>query len=360
MTTTDLYPYFIIIGSSMLIAAAWLVYQYRRQNLQYKKLIALNEMVEYDLPDFLRQCWPTLQTGGVSGLEWALEWYGTRLSGIYGRSIGYRIEESFRVQDVSLQVKIFQRQKSWEKRYFTDALAQHFFLLLRMNLWIKIGTVQGAFDQSAKMNVFLQHDMKNMLQLITLTADQLDHTPPGQEGKILEILRTAIPAVRDRAQHMLKALIRPASAREGIVVHDLATVFSNTARMYELPVAIQGSATVSVASDTLQSIVDNLLGNYSRQTREQTRKPVDLHIDIKSDSSEVTAHIKDYNGAPCLWPERLFEPFWSEHGSGRGIGLYQARQQARAAGGMLSAESPPDSPLLFILTLPATGAQVPN
>lgn len=360
MTTSDLYPYLIIIGSSILIAAAWLLYQYRTQNQQYKELIRLNESVEYDLPDFLRQCWPPLHSSGVTGMEWTLDWYGTRLSGKEGRSNGYCIDETFKVQDVSLRMALYQSRKSWEKRYFTDAMAEHFFLLLRMNLWIKVGTVQGAFDQSAKMAVFLQHDMKNMLQLITLTADQLENTTPGQEEKLLQVLRTAIPAVRDRAQHMLKALIRPSATAGDTHDHELASVFRNTAAMYELNIEIEGHATVSVASETLQSIIDNLLGNYSRQANRADNVTVDLQINIDTIDDEVTAFISDHNGAPCLWPERLFEPFWSEHGSGRGIGLYQARQQARAAGGSLSAESKPETPLRFLLKLPASGSQVPN
>ena len=60
----------------------------------------------------------------------------------------------------------------------------------------------------------------------------------------------------------------------------------------------------------------------------------------------------DPHGAPCEWPERLFEPFWSEFGRGRGIGLYQARQLAQAAGGSLVAEAVPGRPLKFTLILP--------
>lgn len=338
----------------MLIAAAWLLHQYRTHHTQYKKLIHLNETLDYDLPNFLRQCWPILNSGGATGFSWSLDWYGTHLTGNYGRLNGLKIEEKFDVQDVSLKVCLYQKNQGWEKRYFTTTLAEHFFQLLRMNLWNKVGTVQGTFDQSAKMAVFLQHDMKNMLQLITLTADQLEHASPEQEGKLIDVMRTAIPAVRDRAQHMLKAIIQPNISEDELMQHDLAAVFRNTARIYELTLNIKGEGRVSVANETLQSIVDNLLGNYSRQAQSGKDNDVDLHIAIKEADGLITARITDQNGIACLWPERLFEPFWSEHGSGRGIGLYQARLQAQAAGGTLNAEAPEDSPLLFILSLPSS------
>ena len=351
MTTSDLYPYLIIVGSSILAAAAWLLYQYRMHNLRSQELIRLNEELAYDLPDFLRQCWNSLKLGGFSGLTWTLNWFGTTVSENYGSTEGSIIEKRFEVQEISLVIRLYHGKTGWEQRYFSNALAENFFLLVRMNLWIKLGTVQGAFDQTAKMTVFLQHDMKNLLQLISLTAGQLENPAPGQEQKLLESLNAAIPAVRDRAQHMLNALInKPLDGKNS--TQQLEKVLQQTASIYELNVTVKGHATVNIQEDTLQSIVDNLLGNYSRQSRKNNQRFTDLHIDLQNKKDLVIAKIEDRNGDPCLWPERLFEPFWSEHGTGRGIGLYQARQKALSVGGELTVKAKPDKPLCFILSLP--------
>ena len=353
MTAVDLYPYLIVIGSSILVGAGWLLYQYRMQALRIQELIRLNEELEYDLPDFLRQCWQYLKKGGFSGINWSLDWFGTTVSGSSGVTEGHVIEKKFEVQEISLVIHLYMGKSGWEKRYFSNTLAENFFLLVRMNLWIKVGTVKGAFDQSAKMSVFLQHDVKNMAQLISLSADQLENPVPGQEHKVLESLRAAIPAVRDRAQHMLNQLLKtPDTGKE--TRQQLELVLQQTANAYELPVEVYGSAFVTLQRDTLQSIIDNLLGNYSRQTKKQNQPRLDLQISLESDAGFVTTMITDRNGEPCLWPERLFEPFWSEHGSGLGIGLYQARQQANALGGKLTVDALPDRPLRFILSLPAT------
>lgn len=351
MTTIDLYPYLIVIGSSILAGAGWLLYQYRMQALRIQELIRLNEELEYDLPDFLRQCWQYLQKGGFTGINWSLDWFGTTVTGVNGRTDGPTIEKTFEVQEITLVIHLYLGKSGWEKRYFSNTLAENFFLLVRMNLWIKLGTVKGAFDQSAKMSVFLQHDVKNMAQLISLSADQLENPVPGQEDKVLESLRAAIPAVRDRAQHMLNQLLNvPDTSKE--TPQNLELVLQQTANAYEIPVMVSGNAVVRVQKDTLQSIIDNLLGNYSRQSKKQNQPRLDLQISLENEGGYVTTHITDRNGEPCLWPERLFEPFWSEHGSGLGIGLYQARQQAVALGGKLTVDAMPDKPLRFILSLP--------
>lgn len=349
----EIYPYLILIGSSILAGAGWLLYQYRTQAVRIQELIRLNEELEYDLPDFLRQCWQSLQKGGFEGVAWNLNWFGTTVSGSNGKTEGPVIEKTFEVQEISLLICLYLGKSRWEQRYFNNTLADNFFLLVRMNLWIKLGTVKGAFDQSAKMTVFLQHDVKNMAQLISLSADQLENPIPGQEDKILESMKTAIPAVRDRAQHMLNALTNTLDAGKQSELQ-LEQFLEQTASAYELPVKLSGKAVVSVQKDTLQSIIDNLLGNYSRQSKKINQPALDLQIDLENEGDQVVTKISDRNGEPCLWPERLFEPFWSEHGSGLGIGLYQARQQAMAAGGKLTVDAMPDKPLCFILSLPTT------
>ena len=122
--------------------------------------------------------------------------------------------------------------------------------------------------------------------------------------------------------------------------------------MYELPSTISGTAMVNLPKSTLQSILDNILGNFSRQANKASAQEPDVQIRLENENGFVNISITDTNGEPCLWPERLFEPFWSEFGTGRGIGLYQARQQAFAIGGSLTAESMANSPLIFILKLP--------
>lgn len=361
MTTANLFPYLspylIILGISILAATGWLLHQYRMQMLRTQELIHLNEELDYDLPDFLRQCWPTLKKAGFTGMAWQLDWFGTLVGEEQGTLAGQVLEKKFEVQEIALHLKLYRDKAGWEQQYFSNAQADNFFLLVRMNLWIKLGTVQGTFDQTAKMTVFLKHDVKNMVQLLSLSADQLQSTQSGQEGKLLTSLREAIPAVRDRAEHMLRALgDKPGPQKQADLLQEsmlpLQTILQQAASIYELPVRISGQALVPIEKDRLLSIVDNLLGNYSRQARKGGSHGPELHISIEKQGDKVVTYIEDIHGKPFPWPERLFEPFWSEHGGGRGIGLYQARQQAKAAGGDLSARATPDQPLQFSLTLP--------
>ena len=352
MTTVDLYPYLILVGGTIIAATGWLLYRARLQTRRGQELVHLNEELQFDLPNFLKHCWPALQAGGFSGLSWHLQWFGTSISGEQGSVTDGVLYQHFEVQEINLDIRLYHSKRGWEQRYFSQVMADNFFLLVRMDIWIKLGTIRGTFDQTAKMTVFLQHDMKNLMQLVSLAAGQLENQVPGQEEKLLASLQKSIPAIRDRAQHMLNALINSQNKGESVSI-DVVAMLQETATMLELPITISGQAMAKVPEESLHSIFENLLGNYASLRTRNVDKPQDLQALVRQDVEAIVVEIVDINGEPFLFPERLFEPFWSERGQGRGIGLYQSRQLAQAEGGNLIAIANPDSPLRFVLSLPA-------
>ena len=132
----------------------------------------------------------------------------------------------------------------------------------------------------------------------------------------------------------------------------LSEAFREAAAIHDLKVNIQGDGQALINQQSLNSICDNLFGNYIDQNRRNPELKQEIAIGIEEADSSVEISIQDLNGKPCLWPERLFEPFWSEKGDGLGIGLYHARQLVLGAGGDLQAITPENAPLIFMITLP--------
>lgn len=374
-----LYPYLILSGGTILIVTAWLLHQAQRQTQRASELIRLNESLEFDLPDFLRASWPALSDGGFTGLSWHLVWFGTDIRETQGTRSSVFLSKDFDVGDIRLHVELYTPKHGWERSYFSRTLAEKFFLLLQMDLWIKLGSVRSTFEQTARMSVFLQHDIKNMLQLTSLAADQLMTPVPGQETRLLDMLKRSLPALQERADRILKRLVQSSEVQLGTrnksAAIDLKAFIGNALDLHGLPAQLDGpDCFVLIAPDSFQSILDNLLGNYVQQIQSgnsiqmpqlrvswqihllKDRKPTRVNAETLEFGDEpryVLIRLYDSNGQPCLKPERLFEPFWSEHGKGRGIGLFQSRQLATQWGGAINIEAPADGPLVFKIELPA-------
>lgn len=348
----SLYPYLILVGISLIVATTWLLGQARRRVRITNELVALNEELAFDLPDFLRSCWQPLSKAGFRGISWKLNWFGSDLSASEGVEGELFISRKLEVEDISLTVNLYDSKRQFEQRYFATMVSQSLFLILYTDMWVKLATVQGAFAQTAKMNVFLQHDMKNIVQLVNLLGEQLETAKPGMEDKLLESLRVVMPTLRERCERFLTTL-SSAPPDEAAQEVDLCEAFHKTADIHDLEVQISGNGRVAVNAQSLNSIFDNLFGNYIEQNRRQPQRTTDIRIDIDDDDSRfVRVEVTDINGSPCKWPERLFEPFWSEKGDGLGIGLYHARQLITAAGGRIEAQAPSDNPLIFVMNLP--------
>jgi len=347
----SLYPYLILIGASIIIATLWLLGQARRRARITNELVSLNEKLGFDLPDLLRHCWEPLEKGGFRGISWQLDWFGSSLSKSEGSQGDVFIHRKLEVDDITLSVKLYDGKRRFEQRYFSTVLSESFFLLLYTDMWVKLGTVQGAFAQTAKLSVFLQHDMKNIVQLISLVSEQLENTPAGKEEKLLDSLRSVMPTLHERSDRFLSTLSNNAPTGKVEPV-DIGEALQKTADIHSLMIDIQGSGQALINGQSLNSICDNLFGNYIDQNRRNPETELKIEIAIIDDDSELKITIKDHNGKPCLWPERLFEPFWSEKGDGLGIGLYHSRQLVQEAGGTLQAITPENDPMIFVVTLP--------
>lgn len=347
----SLYPYLILIGASIILATIWLLGQARRRARITNELVILNEELGFDLPDLLRHCWEPLAKAGFKGISWQLDWFGSSLSKKEGNQGDVFIHRKFEVDDITLSIKLYDGKRRFEQRYFSTVLSESFFLLLYTDMWVKLGTVQGAFAQTAKLSVFLQHDMKNIVQLISLVSEQLENTPAGKEEKLLDSLRSVMPTLHERSDRFLSTLSNNAPTGNMEPV-DISEAIGKTADIHNLNIDIQGSGKVLINEQSLNSICDNLFGNYIDQNRRNPDIEQDIEVAIVEDDSELKISIKDNNGMPCLWPERLFEPFWSEKGDGLGIGLYHARQLVQGAGGTLQAITPDNNPLVFVVSFP--------
>lgn len=347
----SLYPYLILIGMSIIVATSWLLRQARSRAGITNELVQLNQDLGFDLPDFLRLCWQPLQKAGFKGVSWQLDWFGSNIEMSEGVAADVVIERVLEVQDITLTIKLHEGKRRFEQRYFSTVLAESFFLLLYTDMWVKLGTVQGTFAQTAKMNVFLQHDMKNIVQLVSLMAEQLEMTPAGQEQKLMESLKTVMPTLRDRSERFLSTLSRevPIESAERVNLRD---ALRKTADIHNLNINISGDGNGLISEQSLNSLFDNVFGNYIDQSRRNPEKSLGIDVLLSPGEESTEIVVLDRLGEPCRRPERLFEPFWSEKGDGLGIGLYHARQLLQGIGGSLRARTPPDGPLSFVIVLP--------
>ena len=349
----ELYPILIVIGVTIGAVLAYLWQQSRGASNISLALIRLNEQLQFDTPAFLQGAWPLLSQSGLRGITWKLDWYGVPLEGQSGQVGGKSIYKEIEVAELKLAIR-FQQNQYGERRYFDEALIETFLLLLRTDMSIKAGVTDVTFTQMSKLNLFLQHDMKNVAQFIQLMADQLATVPVGKEQQMLDYLRTAAPLIRHRADRIVRTLTVGQLHNEPLRTMQLHEELTQLCQLYRLDCTITGAAQISVPENTLDSALDNVLKNYSdislRGSGIGDVKPF-ISIDIRDNEHNVEIDISAANTPPVVHLERLFEPFWSSHSAGLGIGLYQAKQMLGICKGTIVATQSDTGQLKFTISV---------
>ncbi len=204
------YLYLILIGFTMLGVLLTLWHHARRASRINLALIRLNEQCGFDLPSFLDGAWHLLVQAGLLGLRWRLDWFGVVSEARFGNCAddgrARQAVRDVKVGDMAITLTIFRHKGRGERRYFEETLLETLVLLLRTDMLIKAGTTDAALSHMSKLNLFLQHDMKNIAQFVQLMGDQLAAVPAGKELQVLDHLRRAAPLIRHRADRIVRTL----------------------------------------------------------------------------------------------------------------------------------------------------------
>ncbi|GAO35898.1 hypothetical protein SCT_1294 [Sulfuricella sp. T08] len=348
----QIYPYLILIGSTIGAVMFYLWRQARRVSKLNLALIRLNEQHQFDTPAFLRAAWEPLSRAGLQGISWRLDWFGIPVEGQAGQLKGEEVFREIRVREMAVAVTLFQKKRQGERHYFNESLIETFLLLLRTDMLIKAGATDASLAQMAKLNLFLQHDMKNIAQFIQFTADHLQGAPEGSEQQVLNYLRTATPLIRERADRIVRTLKGGQPQNNPLRPYRLQDEIEHLCDLHRLDCDIQGTVDMLAPEHTLDSVLDNILKNYGDFSQpEYGLRPL-VHVGISENGNSVDITFESQQTPSDIPLERLFEPFWSSSPDGLGIGLYQAKQLLEMRGGKLGVQRKDNGALQFRIALP--------
>lgn len=344
--------YATLIGLTIGVVLIYLWREARNASRIHLELIQLNEQLSFDTPAFLSAAWPLLSKADLRGMRWHLDWYGTIVEGTHGNLDEHFTSQDIQVGEIKLTLSLYAKKMRGERRYFSQTLIETFLLLLRTDMLVKADTTTATFDRMAKLNLFLQHDMKNIAQFIQLMADQVTTVVPGKEAQILAYLRVATPLIRQRADHIVRTLTVGPPKISALSKVDLTELMTLHAHLYHLDCEVSGRCTIATFENILDSALDNIFKNYSDISLRAPYIKPQLSVLIVERDSKVEITISACNLPSPEHLERLFEPFWSSAPEGLGIGLYQAKQMLELCHGKLSAQKTVEGQLAFQITLP--------
>ena len=218
------------------------------------------------------------------------------------------------------------------------------------------------FEAFNRLTAFVMHDLKNLIAQQSLVVknaakhkgnpaffEDAIHTIDNSVARMSRLLKqlqsgeAAGPLQRVRLREALEQAIERTGGRKPIPKFDLPDD--------------------EVLSELDRERFVDVMSHLVRNAQEATRKDGDVRIALSCRNGEAVISVEDDGKGmdPEFVRTRLFRPFDSTKGSqGMGIGAYQARTFAVAAGGRLDVWSQPGVGTRFTMCLPMLPADAPR
>ncbi len=186
-----------------------------------------------------------------------------------------------------------------------------------------------------RLTLNIAHEIRNPLSAIGHAAQLLDEeTNSASTGKLTTIIRNNIRRLDMMVDDILTLNRRDRQAREnlkpGVFLQSWVREWQQAEEIPESAVIMEmtNDAPICFAPQHLRQILWNLTSNAWRYSRKHAGS---LHFRLQADGNDIVLEISD--DGPGISPENqpnLFEPFFTTHAQGTGLGLFIARELADA------------------------------
>ena len=215
------------------------------------------------------------------------------------------------------------------------------------------------FEAFNRLSAFVVHDLKNLvaqLSLVVTNAKKHRHNPEFMDDAI-NTVDNATTKMNRLLANLRKERAEAPAGGEAPLLATLREVVTRRGVRQPVPELEAESGEVTVAADPerFAAVMEHLVQNAQEACTEGGQ----VRVRISHDETMTLIEIEDDGEGmdERFMAERLFRPFDTTKGNaGMGIGVYEAREFVRAAGGRIEVSSRPGEGTVFTIRLPVVAA----
>lgn len=346
----SMYLFIVVAGAVALVILFYLRYLTNRAFKVQLRMVNTNKESNYDIALFLPRVNDIVKIAEIEEIFYEIN-YGESTLSKPGPEKRRTIVRKVTRPDYSIGLGIVPLSPRGYQKYIYMIIFETLFLLIEMDILMRIKVANDALYNFSKLQAFLLHDVKNITQFIKGLIYNIDRiNGPERERRFIDYLKESAPALSVRTDKILSTLQIGSDkdeAGEGQEV-DIARLTRDLFALYDIKGESTGRGTIFTEKHKMVTVFDNIIKNVREKA---VREPgIQCFAFVREETGIVTVVIYD-TGTPVKSIERMFEPFYTTKESGLGIGLFQARHIVKKLGGNMAVANT-DRGVEFTVTLP--------
>jgi len=357
--------YSMIFISAGLLIIAVMLYARSLVSRTYRsvlKLIRLNEEINYDPHEFLKNARPFFEELNIIDYAFELRMFDNSINKVK-TTPKKGIQKSYRsdYDDYSIFIEIVPRRHT-ERKYMNRIILEVIFLVVKMDVLMKIKAANESFVNIAKLQTMMLHDIKNLAQFMHALMFNIKGIKTKEdESRLIAYMKESASALFLRVKRIMGVLelnipeghIEPVKEELKALINEktdinLTDMVKTLLNIYKIPHEISGGASICEKEEDVMLVFDNLFKNiYDKYLNDET---IRCYVEIQEIDTRAQVVIED-TGKHISGIEHIFEPFYTTKPGNLGIGLFYVRGILKSMNGTIEAENT-DSGVRFIITLP--------
>ncbi len=213
----------------------------------------------------------------------------------------------------------------------------------------------GKFDEFNRRFAFIMHDIKNFVSQLSLVARNAERHAdnPAFRADMVATLQGSVGKMNDLLARLAQRTAGRAEVGQAVEINGLlADVVSAKARQHEAITLDHDGEQHFVTGDPVR--FEALFGHLIQNAIDASAADAPICVTLQRETADIVVTIADRGCgmSPAFVRNQLFKPFHSSKPAGFGIGAYEAREIARAAGGKLEVVSREGEGTTFTIRLP--------
>lgn len=326
------------------------------------KLIKMNEEINYDPQEFLKNTRHFFEDINVADYAFELRMFGNSTNKVK-TTLKKGIQKSFLSDDDDyyIFIEIVPRRHT-ERKYMNRIILEVIFLLVKLDVLMKIKAANESFVNMAKLQTLVLHDIRNLAQFMyALMFNIKDIKTKEEESRLIAYMKESSSALFLRIKRIMGVLeisipkepIKSVKEELKALVNEktdinLTDMVKTLLDIYKIPHEISGGAYICEKEEDVMLVFDNLFKNiYDKYLNDET---IRCYVEIQEIDTRVQVAIED-TGKHISGIEHIFEPFYTTKSGNLGVGLFYIRGRLKSMNGTIEAENT-ESGVRFIITLP--------